>query len=261
MWRFLGSGKVWGEDMIIDNPELMDHSQAVALTYVEAYTLRRNHLFAVLADYPAAKAVVHKAARRVLMQRAFLKNLCLMNGKDGPRSIALRAQAKGFKTVYDVYSTEQKVDRIYSIITRGTEQKRRAHATSDMQDHESEAEAAQGSSNDLVEDLVESVVAPAATAGAVASEGATVQGGSGDMVVLPATSNLPATSSPRRSPQVDAMGLRLDELSRKVDLRGELVAGRLDELSRKVEAVLSGQAAVAAQVRQIAEAVSKLQQT
>ena len=27
LWRFLGSGKVWGEDMILDTPELVDHSQ------------------------------------------------------------------------------------------------------------------------------------------------------------------------------------------------------------------------------------------
>jgi len=252
MWRFLGSGQVWGEDMIIDNPELMDHSQAVALTYVEAYTLRRNHLFAVLADYPAAKAVVHKASRRVLMQRAFLKHLCLLNGKAGPRSIALRAQARGFKVVHDVYSTDQKVDRIYAVIARGADGvdgcTRRAHATSGMQEHESaEAEAAQlRMYNPSSSDLVESFVGPAAAAGAVASDGATAAPSSGpaevDMIVLPATSNLPATSSPRRSPQVEAMGLRLDELT------------------ERVQAVLSGQAAMAAQMQQIAEAVSKLQQ-
>ena len=50
MWRFLGSGKVWGEDVILDTPELIDHSQAVALTYVEAYTLRRNDLDEILEE-------------------------------------------------------------------------------------------------------------------------------------------------------------------------------------------------------------------
>lgn len=29
-WRFLGTGHTWGEDIILDNPELIDHSQAVA---------------------------------------------------------------------------------------------------------------------------------------------------------------------------------------------------------------------------------------
>jgi hypothetical protein len=27
MWRFLGAGKVWGEDMIMQNMHLVDHSQ------------------------------------------------------------------------------------------------------------------------------------------------------------------------------------------------------------------------------------------
>ena len=34
-WRIISAGKCWGEDMIIDNPELIDHSPAVALTHVE----------------------------------------------------------------------------------------------------------------------------------------------------------------------------------------------------------------------------------
>ena len=40
--------------MILDTPELIDHSQAVALTYVEAFTLRRNDLDECMADYPLA---------------------------------------------------------------------------------------------------------------------------------------------------------------------------------------------------------------
>ena len=39
MWRFLGGGHTWGEDIILDNAELVDHSQAVALTYLECFTL------------------------------------------------------------------------------------------------------------------------------------------------------------------------------------------------------------------------------
>ena len=41
-WRFFGVGKVWGEDMLIKNPELVDHAQGVAVTYVEAYYLRKS---------------------------------------------------------------------------------------------------------------------------------------------------------------------------------------------------------------------------
>ena len=34
-WHILCKGKVWGEDLILDNPDLIDFSEGVALTYVE----------------------------------------------------------------------------------------------------------------------------------------------------------------------------------------------------------------------------------
>ena len=34
-FRFYSNGKVWGEDMILDDPSLIDHTDAVALTYIE----------------------------------------------------------------------------------------------------------------------------------------------------------------------------------------------------------------------------------
>ena len=42
LWRFLTKGRVWGEDMLLDNQELIDHAQAVALTFVETLTLTRD---------------------------------------------------------------------------------------------------------------------------------------------------------------------------------------------------------------------------
>ena len=36
LWRIIGLRKSWGEDSImLDNEELVDHAQAVALSYVE----------------------------------------------------------------------------------------------------------------------------------------------------------------------------------------------------------------------------------
>ena len=34
-WNFMRGGAVWGDDMIIDALHLLDHSQAVAVTYME----------------------------------------------------------------------------------------------------------------------------------------------------------------------------------------------------------------------------------
>ena len=223
MWRFLGSGKVWGEDMIIDSAELVDHSQAVALTYVEAYTLRRNHLDDVLAEYPAAQAVVWKAGRRILLQRAMLKYLCTLEGRDGPRSIALQSQAKGYVTVHEVYNTDQKVDQIFTIVTNGGKVRSGMRSNKQHESHAVTEAKAQRSRGSVL--AFENYEAPAA-AGAIASGGALASASSSD----------PAARL--TSTQVDAV----------------------DKLSQKMEAVLSGQAALAAQVQRIADAVSKLQQ-
>eukprot|EP00966_Prymnesium_polylepis_P169132 3910941-Prymnesium_polylepis.1 len=72
MWRFLTSGKVWGEDMILDNADLIDHSQGVALTYVEVFSLSRHDLEEVAKEYPEAQRRIRRAARRMAVQRRLL---------------------------------------------------------------------------------------------------------------------------------------------------------------------------------------------
>jgi len=117
MWRFLSIGKVWGEDVIVDNPELIDHSQAVGLTYVETYTLRRNDLDDVLLEFPVAAQRVHRAARRVALARSLLRYLCMKQGRT-PRSVALRSDAKGFVTVNETLTMEQKVSELYECLVQ-----------------------------------------------------------------------------------------------------------------------------------------------
>ena len=98
--------------MILDTPELIDHSQAVALTYVEAFTLRRNDLDECMADYPLAYKRVRKAARRITMQRALLKYLCETVEGRPVRSFATRSSARGFTEVRSGLTVEQKIDML-----------------------------------------------------------------------------------------------------------------------------------------------------
>ena len=42
LWRFLGPNSVWGEDMLLESISLICHAQAVALTYVEVFTLNQG---------------------------------------------------------------------------------------------------------------------------------------------------------------------------------------------------------------------------
>jgi hypothetical protein len=126
--------------------ELIDLSQAVALSYVENYTLRRTRLYDVLERYPgSAQEHIHKAKVRITLapqaheglataelcrcwaprlnrgcqvritlQRALLKHMCTQYlGKKSPSSFVPRSVAKGFKCVEDSITLEQKVDAIY----------------------------------------------------------------------------------------------------------------------------------------------------
>ena len=79
--------------MILDAEELMDHSQAVALTYVEVYTLRRHALDVLLDDCPVARRAVERAKRRITLQRALLRHLSEVNGKRGPCSFITKSMA------------------------------------------------------------------------------------------------------------------------------------------------------------------------
>ena len=109
MWRFLGARKVWGEDIILDKIELIDHAQAVALTYVECFTLRRNALDQLLAEYELPCAVVRKAAKRITLQRALLKFLTQHNGKRGPCSFVMRSMSQGADMVDERMNIDEKL--------------------------------------------------------------------------------------------------------------------------------------------------------
>ena len=134
--------------MILDSPELIDHSQGVALTYCEAYTLRRRDLETVLEDFPEAKERVRKAMRKMTLQRAMLKcalpaaaassssssppslppplrssypspsslslsrrYMSMMFGKKGgPTSFVPKSTARGYATVPDIQTMDNKIE-------------------------------------------------------------------------------------------------------------------------------------------------------
>jgi hypothetical protein len=115
LWRFIGPRRTWGEDSImLQSSELIDHSQAVALCYVEVYTLRRRAFNQVLEEHPVAEAAVRLAVRRITIQRALLKYLVQSGGKRGPSSFIMRSMATDPDVVDDVLTSDQRVDTVFS---------------------------------------------------------------------------------------------------------------------------------------------------
>jgi len=114
-WRIFSMGRVWGEDIILDRKEFVDHAQAVALSYVETHTLRRHDLDVVLAEFPVQNAIVRKAVRKVSFQRCLLLHLLkLINKRDDPGgakpvvpvSFVPASIARGYETVGETRSME-----------------------------------------------------------------------------------------------------------------------------------------------------------
>ena len=63
-WSFMGPGRVWGEDLILKYPQLVDTTPTIALTYVEVLRLNRGDLFDVAARHPVVEERIKRAAVR-----------------------------------------------------------------------------------------------------------------------------------------------------------------------------------------------------
>ena len=107
-WRFLSPGKAWGEDMILENPAMIDYSEAVAMTYLEIYTLDRPALDAVCRQFPPCAARLRKAARRMLIQRVVVRGMRQQAGLPPPKSFEMPTGEQNH--ALPPVSLEQKVD-------------------------------------------------------------------------------------------------------------------------------------------------------
>lgn len=68
--RVYVAGGTWGEDMIVNWPELHSEHIAIALTGAEVLALNKPNLFRILSAYPAAEKKVRKAALQIATRRA-----------------------------------------------------------------------------------------------------------------------------------------------------------------------------------------------
>jgi len=98
LYRFLGKGRVWGEDSLLEarHFEIVDHSQAVALTFVETYMLRRCDFVSVANSFPRQMEVVGSRMRKIILQRYLLLYLSKHFKGSFARSFVCRSQADGY---------------------------------------------------------------------------------------------------------------------------------------------------------------------
>ena len=130
LWRFHGPGKVFGEDILlkdvgVGDDELIDHSQAVALTYCEAYILKRHDFTSLARTYPRVWTKVEKLIRRGGTVRSLIrfahrhKKSPDPSGQKGegsrawrPKSFVPKSCSRGAEWVQDSLPIEDKIDRL-----------------------------------------------------------------------------------------------------------------------------------------------------
>jgi len=108
LYRFLGKGRVWGEDALLPhvNFAIVDHSQAVALTFCECMVLRRHDFVRVGNAFPDEMAKIRKRMRQIVLQRYLILSLArVSNGTYASRSFIRREDAQGF-TYLESWRTE-----------------------------------------------------------------------------------------------------------------------------------------------------------
>ena len=76
--KVIGSGGVWGEDMLIWQESLRSRHFAKALHYVEVFSLERNQLFDVSEHFPASRRMI----RRYIAMLAFRRMVVVIAKKE-----------------------------------------------------------------------------------------------------------------------------------------------------------------------------------
>ena len=100
LYRFLGKGRVWGEDALLPQRDfaIVDHSQAVALTFCECMLLRRHDFVRVGNAFPDEIAKIRKRMRTIVLQRYLILSLSQVgnNVSSGDRSRTGFATCRSF---------------------------------------------------------------------------------------------------------------------------------------------------------------------
>lgn len=150
-WRFMSAGKVWGEDIILDDPRLVDYSEAVAMTYLEVYTLDRPSLDAATRQFPDCANRIRKAARRMMIQRGIVSAMRKAANLPPPKSFVMPRGPR--MHALPTVSVEEKIDILIGSSNVASQKLRDAEAVKSLNIEElaladgedgAEAEAAAG---------------------------------------------------------------------------------------------------------------------
>ena len=151
MWRFLGPGRVWGEDFLLaPDYELIDHAQAVCLTFTETFSLSWMRFEQIALRFEAPRGKINAYIRHFRLKRALLRYMVkARTGKtESVVSYVARSQASGFEYTQDMASLEKKIDLLVNRATREHQGASRLYGFGDHPAHISLAR--EGSSTPMI---------------------------------------------------------------------------------------------------------------
>lgn len=122
--RLLGTGKVWGEDIILMSEHLRSAHNAVALTYIDVLTISKHEIDSISADFPETAKAIRWATIRLATRRAFVQQARLIKLERTSAKLARGASKPLFnrseRSGKDLLqSTSPRFDKMLSQITKG----------------------------------------------------------------------------------------------------------------------------------------------
>lgn len=110
LWRFMGAGRTWGEDFLLaPDFEMVDHAQAVALTFVETYSLSRRAFDSAAEFFVEPIEIIRSYMKRYRLKRALTNYLVIHKNGGSVKSYVSRSRAQGFDILPEILEFEKKV--------------------------------------------------------------------------------------------------------------------------------------------------------
>lgn len=110
LWRFMGAGRTWGEDFLLaPDFEMVDHAQAVALTFVETYSLSRKNFDSAAEFYVEPIQVIRSYVKRYRLKRALINYMVIHKNGGFVKSYVSRSRSTGFDILPEILDFEKKV--------------------------------------------------------------------------------------------------------------------------------------------------------
>jgi len=220
--KVMTTGKVWGEDMILNSAHLRSKYAARCMTYVEVYMISRDGLLNLAKQFAPTLKIIRRSAFRLAFRREMIRRAQNNIKKRNEEAGIVTAESTANQMLITISSKERHADEIKS-----------DQEAQDKMDRNFEAAQAAAAAAELEEGGAEGVGAPPGT-----------------LAPLQASSVSPSASRPGDGPGMGEMLQHLEQqrvamssLEIRISKQHEALLKQMEALAARVEAALPSGAA------------------